>query len=397
MRRALLFLLALVALAAFLPNSAYAGSSSWSRISTKNGSKLTDEQIGLIRRTGGSLGVAWIDHTGGSSALKLSTISSSGKFTGAKAIVTGWKEIGGPDAIPTSGTGARIFFSGRKSTSEPSVLRSARAIDGASPFQLEPGALTSGDGIVGADIGAGITGDGQDQPIASWASSLGVRAHFGLGPAENFEYQSMVSPTCCAFSPDIASEPGSSGTDIGWFSKAAGHVGVYAAAVNPLNGSPVGTPPMLMPGSKDSSLLAARTPITGRPSRGGTYMAYQTGKDANEVRVWLVGSSKSTVLAKVPAGKSPNGVGIAADTKNRLWVFWGVSSIFGGKIYASRSDQGEQTPGILTFAQPRQVPLPKGGRIIDQLYGDAQSGKLDLIAKMRIKGTNSWWHRQVRQ
>jgi len=42
------------------------------------------------------------------------------------------------------------------------------------------------------------------------------------------------------------------------------------------------------------------------------------------------------------------------------------------------------------------VALPKGGRIIDQLYGDAQSGKLDLVAKFRRKGTNSWWHRQVK-
>ena len=56
--------------------------------------------------------MAWIDHTGGKSALKLSTISAAGKFKGAKAVVTGWDEIGGADAVPAYGGGARIFCSG---------------------------------------------------------------------------------------------------------------------------------------------------------------------------------------------------------------------------------------------------------------------------------------------
>jgi len=396
MRRHLpLLLLTLVTFASFLPQSAYAGpGTAWKRISSKHGSLTSDEQIGLIRRTGGGLGVAWVEHAGGSSALRLSNISASGKFKGSQAIVTGWKEIGGPDAIPTVGKGARIFFSGRKSSSDQSSLRSAVTANGAEPFKLEPEVRTSGDGIIGANVGAGVTSIGD--PVVSWASSLGVRAHFGLTPSENFEFQHPVSTTCCAYSPDVASQPGGGGTTIGWFSNAgAGHVGVYASSVNPTTGAPVGSP-MLMPGTANASLQYSRTPMTGRPSRGGIYMAYPTGADGNEVRVWLVGGAKSTVLAKVKPGSTLHGIGIAADPKNRLWVFWGVTSIYGGRVYASRSDAGESKPGTLSFSPPRPVPLPKGARIVDQIYGDAQTGELDLVSKFRLKGTNSWWHRQVK-
>ena len=80
------------------------------------------------------------------------------------------------------------------------------------------------------------------------------------------------------------------------------------------NGSPAG-PATTMPGSQvmQGGGTVSKTPIVARAKSGGFYVGYALGyPTANRVRVWRVGASAATLLARTDANSQ---VTLAADAK----------------------------------------------------------------------------------
>lgn len=387
---------AVLAVVTLAPDAAHAGGlKKWTSFTSKKLSQ--DDEVGLIRRAGSSrLVVASVEPKGGKDALVVSTFDASGDLRNIRRVTSGWTDMGDPDIVRAPGTGLRIFFTGLKDGSEG--LHSAFSPTADAKFVVEPAVVALGDGVNRADIGAGSTKDGQ--PLQSWAGSLGVRVHAGLTPSVNAEFQSLVVNNCCGNGPDVVTDGRFGTTFVGWHSDTSPKQGVYVTKLDPATGQPAGNP-LLMPGTADVDRQASRTPITGLPSAGGIFTAYPTGSGAfpTQVRVWGVGRPKSTVLGRLGDDVSLRSVGITSDPKNRLWVFWQAGSLTRSAVYARRSKVTKQANGITShrFGKAKKIALPKGFRLADQLFGDARSGRLDLVGLFRKDGKpGGYWHRQIR-
>jgi hypothetical protein len=121
---------------------------------------------------------------------------------------------------------------------------------------------------------------------------------------------------------------------LAWFSDKP--PGVLAQPVG-ANGAPAGAA-MTMPGTQVmfGGPELSRTPIVARPKSGGFYVARGVGyPTSDQVRVWRVGSSSTTLLA---TARNSAETAISTDSKGRLWVAWTDSEFGDQHVLVARSN-----------------------------------------------------------
>lgn len=343
-------LLAAAALALAAAPSAHAAT--WKQLTSAGGANI--DQVGLLRTADGVLHVAWHRRTGPNTEDLMHTAISPGGTIGAtSAIVTGWVGVQNAALVAAPG-GLRAFWGGQRSidTNDPNQdLNTALSADGGATWALQEGSIVpQGGQAYGSPASATVLPNGT--PLEAWAGTLGTWVHAGLSPASpNFNYQTPLGNY--GYDTGIASDAAGRAV-MAWYSNATGHLGVYAQGVA-ADGSPIGGPAN-MPGTSDMLVgMLARTPIVARPG-GGFYVAYPAGYPAlNQVRLWLVGTPSSTLIARADRNGSTLAA-LAADAKGRLWVAWKRQSGGTPRVLVTRSNRAATRFGAVVDAgQPRKA------------------------------------------
>ena len=371
-------LLAALLTAGLLAVPATASAAGWKRVTTPDGASI--DQVGLLRSADGALHVAWHHPSGPNSEdLLHTTISASGKIGATAPITTGWAGIQNA-AVAAAPGGIRVIFGGIRTTAtdEPNQeLNTALSADGGSTWALQIGSIVPlGAQPYGSPVSAAALPDGT--PLQAWAGTLGTWVHAGLDPAvANRDYQAPLGN----YGYDAAVAASSSGqAQLAWYSNAAGHLGVYAQGVA-VDGSPIGGAAN-MPGTSAMKVgMLARTPIVARPG-GGFYVAYPTGYPSlNRVRLWRVGSSRTTLIAATPGNAVAT---LATTTSGRLWVAWTRSSGGRVRVLARASNPAATRFGAVVDAgAPTTAPI-SGYRLDASAAGDA----LDVLGAFSVGATD---------
>jgi hypothetical protein len=299
-------------------------------------------------------------------------IGRGGKVGATSPIQSGW--TGHMDAALTAVPGGIRVVWGAIRTTDPNDpnqdLNTALSTDGGVSWQLTPGSIIPlGAQAYGSDVSATTLPNGT--VLEAWAGTLGTWVHSGLDPAvPNFDYQSPLGPY--GYGPGLASDAGGRAM-MAWFSSAAAHRGVVAQGVN-ANGSPAG-PAMTMPGSQvmQGGGTVSKTPIVARADNGGFYVAYALGyPTANRVRVWRVGASAATLLART----DPNSqVTLATDPKGRVWAVWSDGTFGETHVLAARSNRQ-----ATKFGARVDAGAVRGAHSTYSLDASATSSALDILA-----------------
>lgn len=387
--------LAVACVLAVTAPSAVAGKpGKWDRVTDPGGRNI--DQVARQRTADGTLHVAWVHEQGGKASLFHTPITAAGSVGATTPIQTDWASMSSvPDLVLNADGSLRAFFGGIRTTNSDETndeLSTATAPPSGAAWTLAPGNVTPGGASAYAsDVGATTLPDGT--PLESWGGTgAGVFVHRGLSPdTPNHAYQSQLGG-CCGYGPDLAVDSATGAPFIAWYSNASDNFGVFVQAVDPASGAPVGSP-QLMPGtvttfngSPNSSQMLARTPITARPGEPGVFVAYPGGyPTATRVLVWQVGGK----LRVLDDSKVDHLVGIAADPQGRIWGIWATRgsqpAVFARRSNLAATKWGPRLP----------AGAPKGADTIHKIDGDAQSGRLDLLALFSSTGSTATWHSQL--
>jgi hypothetical protein len=315
----------------------------WHQVTASDGANT--DQVSLLRTGDGDLHVAWRHGAPNADALMHTTIGLDGKIGATSTVAAGWTDIQNPAIVSVPG-GIRMFWGSIRSTvsSETNTAMStALSSDGGTTWALQEGnVVQDGTQAAASATAAATLPDGT--PLQTWAGTLGTWVHSGLTPAtQSFDLQAPLGQY--GYLPGIAVDPAGR-TVVAWYSSANGHLGVHAQDVA-ADGSPVGSA-VNMPGTSDMQFgQTGRTPIAARAG-GGFYVAYATGYPSlNRIRVWRVGASTSTLLAKAVGGASAT---VAADGKGRVWVVWEDDHGAAPVVYARRSNTAGTVWGATVVA-----------------------------------------------
>jgi hypothetical protein len=349
--------------------------------------------VGLVRTADGTLHVAWHVQSGADTFdLRHTSISPSGRVGLTSTIVAGWASLEDPALVGAPGGAIRVLFGGIHTTdpADPNRdLNTALSTNGGASWMLEPGdAAAPGDAAFGSPVAATAAGAAL-LPYETWFTTLGVWVHAGLGPATpNYNYQTPLG--CCGYDSNLASDAAGD-VMLAWYSNATGHLGVYVQQVA-ADGSPSGAPAN-MPGTGNMSVgELGRTPLVARPG-GGFYVAYATGYPAlDRIRLWRVGSSHSTTIARVPAlGGTPTAI-VAATPDGRLWVIFKQDVNDRPHVFARRSNKSATSFGAVVDAG-----APSGASSGYRLAADATDASLDLFGSFSLGTSPSTaiWYRRV--
>jgi hypothetical protein len=354
------------ALALVAASAPAADAAPWRQVTASGGDSI--DQVGLVRTSDGVLHVAWHKDRD----LLHTAIDRRGRIGATTPIQSGW--TGHMDAALTAaGGGIRVVWGAIRTTdpNEPNQdLNTALSTDGGISWQLTPGSIIPlGAQAYGSDASATTLPNGT--VLQAWAGTLGTWVHSGLSPATpNSDYQGPLGPY--GYGPGLASDAGGRAM-MAWFSSSAAHRGVLAQGVN-ANGSPAGAA-MTMPGSKvmEGGGTVSRTPIVARADNGGFYVAYALGyPTANRVRVWRVGASATTLLARTDANSQ---VTLAADPKGRIWAVWSDGTFGETHVLAARSN-----PEATKFGARVDAGAVRGAHSTYSVDASATSSALDILA-----------------
>jgi hypothetical protein len=373
-------LLAAAALALAAAPTAHAAT--WKQVTSSGGASI--DQVGLLRTGDGVLHVVWHRRTGPSTEDLLHTaITADGKVGATATIAPGWATLENA-ALTSAPGGIRAFWGGIRTINPDETndeMNTALSTDGGATWALQTGSVVPlGGQSYGSPVSATTRPDGA--PVITWAGTLGTWVHVGLTPdAPSSNYQPPLGHY--GYDPGIASDAG--GTMIAWYSNATGHLGAYVQGVN-ADGTPIGTA-MQMPGTANMNVgMLGRTPIVARAG-GGFYVAYPIGYPSlSSVRVWKVGSPKTTLIAKT-SGDSL--AALAADPSGRLWVAWRD----GKDVYASRSNKSATEWGATVAAGG-----PKGASSIYKLDAGATAAGVDLFGNFALGAdpTSATYYTRIR-
>ena len=359
----------------------------WKLVTTPD--QGSTDQVGLVRTGDGVLHLAWHHRTGPNTEDLLHTgIARNGTIGATTPIQTGWTGFQNP-ALVVDPAGLRLFVGGIRSTdpSDPQdEMSTLLSTDGGASWQLQPGnVVPDGGQAYGSPVAATVLGNGTT--LQAWAGTLGTWVHAGLSPVTpNHDFQAPLG----TYGYDVNLATDASGrTVLGWYSNAAGHLGVLAQDVA-ADGSPVGSA-VTMPGTSNMQVgMLGRTPMAARPG-GSVYMAYPTGYPAmNRVRVWRVGSGSAPVVARVGGG-SPAAT-LAAASDGRLWVVWVANRGGAPHVLARRSNRT-----ATRFGATVDAGRPKGSAAAYKLGASPAGGALDVLANFNI-GTeprSATYHRRI--
>jgi hypothetical protein len=235
--------------------------------------------------------------------------------------------------------------------------------DGGATWSM-PTALFDREAVYGSDMNAAVLTNGT--PLETWYGTTGVYVHQGLDPAvPDYEYHRAMGAGCCGYYSNLAAD-GAGHIVLTWDSNATGYLGVWARAVDPATGAPLGSP-LLMPGTvtnyggqPNSSQMLTRVPIVSQ--NGGFFVAYSGGyPTTSKVLLWSVGSASSVTVVDVPSDH--NEVSLAADSTGGLWVFWATSVSGTPHVFARRASSAGFEP---TF----DMGTPPGAQSIYSVDGE---------------------------
>jgi hypothetical protein len=348
----------------------------WKQLTSPGGSNI--DQVALLRTSDGTLHVAWHRRSGPNTEDLLHTaISASGAILATTPIQTGWSVLQNAALVPVPGGGIRVFFGGIRSTdtSDPNQeLNTALSTDGGATWALQEGSVVPGGAeAYGSPVSATTLPDGT--PLEAWAGTLGTWAHAGLSPdSANHDYQAPLGTY--GYDTGMAADAGGRAV-MAWYSNAGGHLGLFAQDVGP-DGSPVGAATN-MPGTANMSVgMLGRTPIVARAG-GGIYVAYATGYPSiNQVRLWRVGASGTTLIARTAKFGNTTAT-LAAAPDGRLWVAWKDDIGGGPHVFARRSNKAAGAFGAAVDAGQ-----PRGASSAYRLDASATPGALDLFGLFTI-------------
>jgi hypothetical protein len=229
-------------------------------------------------------------------------------------------------------------------------------------------------------------------PWQAWAGTAGVFVHRGLDPSTpNVDLQGQLG-SCCGYDPGIVTEPSTGAPVVAWASNATGRTGVFAQALDPGTGAPIGSA-TLMPGSAtggQTDQQLARTPIAVRPGKPGAFLAYPGNyPTTTRVLLWKVGSPTSAVVAE--GGGEHRTVTVAGAPDGRVWVLWEQRTASGApRVFARRSN-----PDVTTFGETVSFAPPPKASDGWKLDADAQTGKADVLGSFTTPEGLATWHTQI--
>jgi hypothetical protein len=382
----------LIALAA--PSTALAGSPGhWTRVTQALGQNI--DQVDLVRTGDGVLHAVWrvknaADQT--KQDVFSVAIQTNGTVEAPVAIQQGWAQIGNPAIVLDPG-GLRAFWGGIRSIDPDETqneMQTATAPASGASWALAPGNVVKDDASYSGDTSATVAGGTFWQ---TWATSGGLWVHRGLDPnTPDANLQPQVG-NCCGYYPGMVTEPVSGTPFVAWASNATGRNGVWAQALDPASGNPVGSP-ALMPGSATkgaTDIQLSRTPIAVRSGKPGAYVAYPGNyPTTTKVLVWRLGATRSAVVAN-GAGEHRT-VTLAGASDGRVWVLWEQRQANGApKVYARRSDLT-----VTHWGETVSVKPPPGATDGWKLDADAQSAVVDVLGAFTVGGSIATWHTQLR-
>jgi hypothetical protein len=325
------------ALALALALAPQAAAAAWAPVTGPTG--IIDD-IGQVRAPDGTLHVVWKRTTPGASTNDVLhvAISPSGAVGQPSVIASAYATANNPSIVNTPGGGLRVFFGSIQCTNQgcPSGLFTATSSDRGATWST-PSVIATGGSAYGADANAAVLADGT--PFETWSGTLGVFVHPGLDPATSVsEFHGAMGAGCCGYYSNLAADR-TGHMVLAWDSNATGYLGVWARAVDPATGAPVGSP-LQMPGSvtnyggqPNHAQMLTRVPIVSQ--NGGFFVAYSGGYPmTSKVLLWGVGSASSVTV--IDERSDHNEVSLAADSTGGLWVFWASSVSGAAHVYARR-------------------------------------------------------------
>jgi hypothetical protein len=342
----------------------------WRQVTAPGGTSI--DQVALLRTPDGVLHVAWRNRSGPNTEdLWHTRIAPDGAIGPTTPVVTGWAGVLDP-ALTAAPGGIRAFWGGIRTTDpeEPNrELNTALSTDGGQSWALQTGSVAPvGAQAYGSDVSAATLPDGT--PLQAWSGTLGTWVHSGLDPASpNVDYQAPLGNY--GYFPGIAADA-AGGAMMAWFSSAAGNVGVVAQGVG-ASGAPAG-PLLRMPGTQVmvGGGTVSRTPVAARAG-GGFYVAYGVGyPSADQVRLWRVGSGRTTLVARADGEPA---VAVASDPAGRLWVAWSDGQFGDKRVLARRSN-----PGATRFGATVSAGAAKDATSVYSLDASATGGALDVLS-----------------
>jgi hypothetical protein len=360
-----------------------AAGAAWKPIGTGGQLNISDA-IGTARTGDGTLHVGWfrLVQPAGYDVLQ-TPITATGAIRPSVPIVSGWASVEGPTLL-AQGSGLLAFWSGSRTsvTGDPTEgVDQATSGDAGATWAVAPAAIATGDFASSRD--ASVVRSGSTL-VQSWYSAEETVVHAGSDPAVAAQH---------GYGPgtDQALASSASGEVVAaWCTGVQGPDGVYAQAVDPATGAPVGAA-ALMPGS--TALVAGmaesfcpantRVPLVAR-SNGGFYLLSTDG-NRRAVRLWPYGSARSTTVSSGTTTKQQ--LALTADAKGRLWAGW----IEDDELELRRSCD---KPGSTSFGATVSVPLPSG-KTTYQLDLAAQADRVDAIARDSDGTTVSLLHTQA--
>jgi hypothetical protein len=392
---ALLILLAL----AVAPAVSAGGPGQWSQVTASGLSNI--RQVSLARTPDGILHVAWAGPGYSATQILERSISPAGTLlTDAQPVLPASTSIGDPALLAGGGTMwaffAGFFVGGRDGLaysalngglwSIPTLATSAGAA-----YLATPSVVQAADGTL----------------FEAWDSESGVFVHRGLLSATAPIEFNNVDPGPTGYYTNLASETGTSRIWLAWSripdALHPGTNGVWVRMVDPATGAPVGAAYRLpgsttaFNGAPEFVIMQSRTPMVGRPTGGGVYVAYPTGYPTTQgVRLWKLGtdaggSTPTSTSVAVAAGSAvKDDVAVAADPAGRLWVLWTQNGGSRTAVYARRSNAA-----ATVFGAPVTVLVPAGTTSVWRLVAAAQAGRVDVLAHLERDGASATWHTQL--
>ncbi len=413
MKKILVALVAALSLSIpLLPSSAPAGTPNgkWTKLGPTS---ANFSQPGLAMTSDGVLHSVWVrdnetDNT--KRDIVHAPIGADGTIGATDVIQSAWTFMWPvPDLLFTPEGGLRAIWGGQRSLDANETneqMSTATAPASGSPWSLQVGDVTEGQGAGAASIGAASTADGT--PIVAWGATTGTFVHHGTDRKDpDYDYQAQLGG-CCGYDPDIVLDPTTGRLVMAWYSNATGNEGVWAQDVNGGNGQPESSP-VRMPGTvttfqgqEESSQEILRTPIAVRSdgdtvATGEIYVAYTGGYPSqNRILVWQVDSAAASTVKKIdPSSGSDLYAPAIASDGSRIWVLWARNDSSGTpRIYARRSNLD-----VSAFGRTVSVKAPNTGECpsLYTLTPSARTTLVDVVGSFSVGcGADiELWHTQI--
>jgi hypothetical protein len=374
------------------PDTAAGTPGRWELVST-GGISSPEDELGHVRDDAGTLHLAWSRRTGPLSYdLVHNTIDRGGRLGGQSLIVSGWHGIGN---VSLHFAGARLFafFAGTRTTNSSERLfglNEAVSNNGGAAWSVYPESIYRDQFAYAADVSA-VPGPNPDG-LQAWAGREGIGVHVGSDPRSPFQL-GYGPAVCCSHGVNIARDDVTGQTMLAWCTMNDAPGGIWAQAVNPATGAPLG-PVMRMPGTADAEGRricdpGIRVPLVARRGGGGFWIIARSGDD-KAVLLWRVGAGVFRIASGLGAANNwYRRVGLAAARDGRLWVGWSTFQR-SERVYLRRSNRRADF-----FGEPVTVRAPRGAVAAQVIDLSSAGPRVDLLITFSEVTRKSLQHTQA--